>query len=115
MTQHSCVQCGVLVESLAPPHNTWCESCFEAVNTEEDTAPSVTVEQQHPFHHLQGSFNPPQEGSGSMPSFLEFFLGAKPQQTCSVHPDGCPPYDPTKYQACEWNNNVASMVELSFA
>jgi len=115
MSEHPCVQCGTLVESLAPPQNTWCKECFEAVNEEDSTVPSVTVEkeQSHPFQ--QFPFNPTAQQGGPMPSFLEFFIGGQPQHTCSVHPDGCPPYDPTKFQACDWNNDVADMIELSFA
>jgi len=114
MKQHPCVQCGILVESMAPPQNTWCEECFEAVNEGIDTPPpTVTVEEENPF---KGHPFSPQQG-GPAGGFIEFLMGGPSNMTCPNHPDGCPPYDPTKYNTCVqgMNNEPASMIELTFA
>ena len=119
MSQHPCVQCGTLVESLAPPQNTWCEECFEAVNEGIDIPPSVTVEEENPFKG-HPFFQPTKGGPPGGPAggFMEFIMsmpGGK--HTCANHPDGCPPYDPTKYNSCVQgeNNLPADAVELTFA
>lgn len=118
MSKHPCVQCGELVESMAPPQNTWCEECFEAVNEGIDTPPpTVTVEEENPFkgHPFFQQGNIPSGGPAG--GFIEFLMGAPSKMTCPNHPDGCPPYDPMKYNSCiEGENNLpADAVELTFA
>jgi hypothetical protein len=103
---------------MAPPQNTWCEECFAAVNEGIDAPPSVTIEEENPFKghpfFQQGNIT----SDGPAGGFIEFLMGASEgKQTCPNHPDGCPPYDPMKYNSCVQgvNNQPASMIELTFA
>ena len=98
---------------MAPPQNTWCDECFEAVNEGIDNpAPSVTVEQPPsnfpPSHPFSGG------PAGSMPGFMDFVLGGPTKATCPYHPEGCPPYDPTKFHPCI-GNEISDTIELTFA
>jgi|TARA_R110000824_G_scaffold140847_1_gene307108 hypothetical protein len=116
MKQYPCIQCGVLVGSMAPPQNTWCEECFEAVSEGIDTPPSVTIEQENPFKgHPSHPFGNMPEGAPPG-GFFEIIMGGPSAPACPNHPDGCPPYDPTKYNTCVPNNNkLPDIVELTFA
>lgn len=109
MKQHPCVQCGVLVESMAPPQNTWCEECYEVMNGSEfgNTPPPPPSVSLH-------STNYPQAPPFNNPLF-NFMMGGH-KHTCEIHPDGCPPYDPSKYNQCfEENNSLSDIVEITFA